>query len=159
MKIVKKLIRKDDTTDFASYVFDKVLLSLDIPLRTDILEFMVRDTTSVLLNDDKAVINLDYDNVFLKESDERAVRTILTRQMYRIFFLERSRGSELDVNKEMIKNGHYDDLFYLYYSCISRTKHPTKEEAEFLSASLSTFDNRDDNMFLKNALDNVITCR
>lgn len=159
MKVVKRLIRKDDATDFASHVFDKVLLGLDIPMHSESVEFTVRDMTAASLHGETAHVCLDYDNVFLKEGDERALKTLLARQMYKIFLLERGRFSELNVNKEMIRNGHYDDLFYLYYNLISKTAHPTKEEAEFLSVSLSTFDNKDDNMFLRNALDNVIPCR
>ena len=159
MRIVKSLIVEDKFTDIASRVFDEVITRLDVPIRSDLVEFIVRDSTAAFYCQNTSIVCLDYDNIYLQEGDERALRTIITRQLYKIFLLECGKFGEAEVNFEMIKGGHYDDLLYLYYNHISEASQVSAEDSVFLEISLSTFDNHDDNMLLRKALEKVTLCR
>ncbi len=123
MRVVKKL-GSDETSLIVSKIFDEVILSYSFNLPFDVIEFHLRDIDTTLVEDKKAVICLDFNNPVILEKDTRAVRTLILRELYRLTFspdFPRFIGDVL-TGREMIKRGHGDDLFYMYYNMLMKSK-------------------------------------
>ena len=148
MRVVKSFLKDDDSTNLASKIFNEVLAGFDLPLRYSTIEFHIRDSTSFFSSGDTALICMDYDNIFVREKDERGIKALLTRQLFKA-----ALGTSDDdrVNAEMTKNGHSDDLFYMYYSQIASSSSP--EDIEECAPALRAFRNRDDMDFMRAAVD------
>ncbi len=148
MRVTKSLVKDDDSTKLASKIFDEVLTGFGLPLRYSSMEFHVRDSTSFFSSGDTALICIDYDNIFVREKDERGIKALLTRQLFKAAL---GTSDDDQVNAEMSKNGHSDDLFYIYYSQIASSGRP--EDIEECAPALKAFRNLDDSDFIRAAVE------
>ncbi|MBI2172869.1 MAG: hypothetical protein HYT73_01510 [Candidatus Aenigmarchaeota archaeon] len=148
MRVTKSLVKDDDSTRLASKIFNEVMTEFSLPLRYSAMEFHVRDSTSFFSSGDTALICMDYDNIFVREKDERGIKALLTRQLFKAAL---GTSDDDQVNAEMTKNGHSDDLFYIYYSQIASSSKP--DDIEECAPALRAFRNRDDMDFMRAAVE------
>jgi hypothetical protein len=136
MKVVKKFDR-DERTELVSRVFDQALMKNDYPLPFNRLEFHIRDRDVTLFEEDMALICIDYNNPFILEMDERGIAILIRHELFRLTLrLTFPRLIEdVIVGKELIKRGFGDEIFYMYYNLLMKSKHEEKVHS-FIRASV-----------------------
>jgi len=127
MKVVKKFDR-DKRTELVSRIFDEVLMKNDYPLPFNRLEFHIRDFDVTSFEEDKALICLSYNNPFILEMDERGLAILVRHELFRLTLRLTSPRliEDVIVGKELIKRGFGDELFYMYYNLLMKSKHEEK---------------------------------
>lgn len=119
MRIIKKF-PKGEQGEFVSKLFDRIITKGDYHLPFEQLEFHLRDSDISKVDDEKAVICIDYNNPLILEKDQRGVNTLIRHELFRLMFKMNLPQviEDVIIGREMIKRGFGDDLFYIYYSRI-----------------------------------------
>ena len=121
MRIVKKFPAE---ARFVSDVFDDVIKKSGVNLTYSQLEFHVRDYNTTVIEDDKAVVCIDYNNPLVLDKDARGISTLIRFELFRLM-LRPGMPREIEdviVGREMVLQGFGDDLFYMYYAMLMKTK-------------------------------------
>ena len=121
MRVVKKF---PADARFVSEVFDDVIKKSGTHLPYSLIEFHVRDCNKTITEDDKALICIDYNNPLILEKDARGIATLIRFELFRIM-LHPGLPREVEdvvVGREMVLQGLGDDLFYMYYAMLMKTK-------------------------------------
>ena len=136
MRLIKKFER-DEKTDFVSRIFDGVIIKNPFPLPFSRMELHIRDYDVTVFDTEKAIICLNYNNPLILEMDERGVRTLLLHEIFRLMLrVNQPRLIEdVMVGRAMILRGYGEDLFYVYYNELMKSKHE-ETRASFLKASI-----------------------
>ncbi|MEK6888195.1 MAG: hypothetical protein AABX14_04600 [Candidatus Aenigmatarchaeota archaeon] len=129
MRIIKKF-PKDEKGEFVSRVFDSIITKGDYHLPFEQLEFHLRDSNTSQVDDEKALICIDYNNPLIQERDQRGVNTLIRHELFRLMFkMNLPRAVEdVIIGREMIKRGFGDDIFYMYYNRILKMNVSNVEE-------------------------------
>ncbi|HLD39245.1 MAG TPA: hypothetical protein VJB05_02955, partial [archaeon] len=129
MRIIKKF-PKDDRGEFVSRIFDRIITKGDYHLPFAQLEFHLRDSNMSKVEDEKALICIDYNNPLILEKDQRGVNTLIRHELFRLMFkMNLPRAVEdVIIGREMIKRGFGDDIFYMYYNRILKMNVSNVEE-------------------------------
>ncbi len=141
MRVVKRFQKDIEHIDLVSEVFDQIIRKFYYNLFVDRIEFIVGDKNSYELKDRTAKIFLDANDEFVRSGDKRAVRALILHHLAHI--IVKQRGMETDhhhiedvlANREVIKNGFSDDLFYYYYQQLTR-KQDIKSFKEYLDINV-----------------------
>lgn len=105
----------------------------------DVLEIGFGDRNSVKISDSAISISIDKSNAFLMEKDEKAIKAIVLKLValaeakrlgINVPFVE-----EIVSNRELIKEGCGDELFYYYYLQLSNDEKDADFE-KFLEISI-----------------------
>jgi len=132
MKIVKKAITDDSKTRAMFEVFDDVIKKLDYPWKMERLEFLIDDKNFVFVGEKTARITLNYNDVMIQDNDRKALFSIILHAFYHIIVRDKYNLQETPLphffediiaNREMIKNGYDDLVFYLSFSSLVKKKH------------------------------------
>lgn len=117
MRIVKKFVR-DDKTEFASEMFDKIMAKNDYPMPFERMEFHIRDSDVTSVDDGSALICINYNNPLVLEKDRKGLGILIHHELFRLMFkTELPRVIEdVIIGRELIKRGFSDDLLYMYYN-------------------------------------------
>ncbi|MBI5347183.1 MAG: hypothetical protein HZB66_01090 [Candidatus Aenigmarchaeota archaeon] len=121
MRVVKRFQKDLEHIDLISGIFDQVIRKFYYNLFIDRIEFILSDKNGFEIGDRSAKIFLNANDNFVRVGDQRAIRALILHQIAHI--IVRQKGMETDqhhiedvlANKELIKNGFSDDLFYYYY--------------------------------------------
>ncbi|MBI2579882.1 MAG: hypothetical protein HYW27_03195 [Candidatus Aenigmarchaeota archaeon] len=143
MRIQKKSIADDKIYRFASKIFDDAIFRFPMPLKFEVVEFHLRDSTFGLGAGSTAIICIDHDSPFLRDLDEKGTRALITRQLFKAVL---GTEDDIETNKVMARNGYYDDLFYLYYV------HTVETKEDCMDAVRPALNNKDDLNFIKSAM-------
>ena len=134
MRIVKKFIKHDEKSALVSRIFDECLLISDSQF-LDRIDFYLGKEEKINLILSNAYISLDYNNPFIQSKDERAIRIIILNKLLHLNFRRSYNLSypieDILVNREIIKRGYGDDLFYYYYLFLLEYKTQRIKEMEF----------------------------
>lgn len=117
MRVIKKFVR-DDRTEFASEMFDKTISAYDYPLPFERIEFHIRDSDITVVDDESALICINYNNPLLLEKDKKGLAILIRHELFRLMFKTSLPRAIEDViiGRELIKRGFGDDLLYMYYN-------------------------------------------
>ena len=129
MKIVKKY-EKDETTLIVSKLFDMMIKRNLYPMPFDRLELHIRDYNVTVVEDNKAIICINYNNPLVQEKDMRGIKTVIRHELVRLMLgINLPKPIEdVIVGREMIKRGMEDELFYMYYIYMMRTVYSNRIE-------------------------------
>ncbi|MEM7819784.1 MAG: hypothetical protein QXD48_03065 [Candidatus Aenigmatarchaeota archaeon] len=128
MRIIKKFVENDEKIKLISNIFDSIIKNFDFIQHFDSLEFHVRDKNIVKLYNNTALISIDYNNEIIQDRDERAIRSMILHQLYHLIIKRRYQIDmphlieDILINREMIKDGYGDDVFYIYYIYLIKKK-------------------------------------
>lgn len=121
MRILKSFAVADGKTALASRMFDKILARSDYPWRFGRMELHIRDENRLILKEGTCLILLDYNDIFVQQSDARGIAAMILRMLFKAIARTR-HGSmpepleDVIANREMIRKGHGDELVYYYYA-------------------------------------------
>ena len=107
-----------------SRVFDEALVSSGVKLNYDSIELELRDRDVSLVKDYTATICLDYNNPLVLDMDEKGIGIIIRRELFRLMFkfnLPRP-VEDVIIGRELVKRGFGDDLLYMYYNIVMRSR-------------------------------------
>ncbi len=136
MRIVKKY-EQDETSLTASKVFDMMIKQNTYPMPFNELEFHIRDYSVTVVENDKAIICIDYNNPLVLEKDIKGIKTVVNHELMRLM-LQLNLPKPIEdviVGREMIKRGMGDDLFYMYYNYLMRTPY-TGSIPDYIKANI-----------------------
>src|SRR3989338_6805379 len=102
MRIIKNI-----ENPFVSDAANQVIVYLCNIL--DSLEIRVEDEDYLLVDDRKAIVSINKNNMFLRENDKKGIQILMLKRILPIKFS--GRLSELLVYREIIKLGLDDKLF------------------------------------------------
>ncbi|KHO47436.1 MAG: hypothetical protein QT00_C0002G0088 [archaeon GW2011_AR5] len=113
---VTKIYEKDAGTRLVSDIFDNILVNGDFKFES--IELHVRDKAVSFIDDEKAVICLDYNDPFIREMDARGIRILLVHELFRLTFKfdVPKHVEDVIIGREMLRRGYGDELLYLYYN-------------------------------------------
>jgi len=142
--IIAKKFSRDDRTEFVSEIFDKLVRS-DLHLPFDRIELNIRDTTVSVVEDQSAVVCIDYNSPVVAEKDRRGTTMLIYRELFRLMFKFDTPKIVEDViiDKELVKRGFGDDLFYLYYITMMNKRHVTLKDHIELNLPWIVFNKND----------------
>ncbi len=143
--IIAKNFTHDDRTQLVSDVFDKFLRSRELHLPFEKIELNIRDTTTSIVEDDNALVCIDYNSPVVAEKDKKGVSMLVYRELFRLMFkfdLPRS-VEDVIIDKELVKRGFGDGLFYLYYVSMMNKNHVTIEDYINLNIPWIVFNKQD----------------
>jgi hypothetical protein len=132
MKVIKNFAARDDNVDKLSDIFDELVMKTTILHNLDTIEFHVRDKNVAKLHDMNAIISVDYDDHFLRENDEKGMRSLILHSLYHIIIRKRYDVNiphfieDILINRQMIADGYSDYVFYPAYIFLLK-----KKEADF----------------------------
>jgi hypothetical protein len=141
MKIIKKIIYNNRKTDVVSKIFDEILKEVAYFLKFDSITLEFKNEFKSEIESNNASIYLDYKNVFIQNSDEKAIRFLILKQF---FYLSITRKidkklpkfiEDLIVGREMLKNGYSKELSYFYYAYLVNSQ-KIKNKSDILYANL-----------------------
>lgn len=121
MKVIKNFVARDSNVDGLSVIFDELLLRTTILHNLDTIEFHVRDKNIAKLHDMNAIISIDYNDQFLRENDDKGMRSLILHGLYHIIIKKRYDISiphfieDILINRQMIADGYSDYVFYPAY--------------------------------------------
>lgn len=105
----------------------------------DTLEISFGEKNSVSISDMAATITLNRSDAFLVEKDEKAVRAILLRMAalaeIKKLMINAPFVEEILANRELIKSGFGEELFYYYYIRLANEE-KTADFEKFLEISI-----------------------
>ncbi|MBI4896596.1 MAG: hypothetical protein HY832_03555 [Candidatus Aenigmarchaeota archaeon] len=133
MRIKKVFVVDDEKTQIVSRMFNRVLLSVGVS-HLDMLEFHIRDTNAVMLDEERGTIVVDYNHRFIQERDEKGIAALLLFLLFELLVRDRTTATlpnfilRLQANRLMIHEGFGDQLFYLYYAEMHAMQFQTKED-------------------------------
>ena len=143
--IVAKNFVRDDRTELVSQVFDKFIMSQELHLPFERIELNIRDTTVSVVEDQSALVCIDYNDPVVIEKDKKGVKMLVYRELFRLMFkFDIPRPIEdVIIDRELIKRGFGEDLFYLYYVGMMNKKHATLEDYINLNIPWISFSRHD----------------
>lgn len=152
MKLIKNYER-DTRSIFFMQIFDEVFTSIYFPWRIEELEVVLSDTDAVEFDEatKKAKISFNYDDDFIKNMDERGIRSIIIHKIYHLIM--KIKGMNYDnifakndeerriikaienfvVDRELAK--HYPELVF-YKKCYEAIKLEPKDFVSWVEANL-----------------------
>lgn len=115
------VVKLFDTKKFSllSKAIDRIILELNHPWRFDRMVFILDNNNFFEVREETVDIHLDYNIIY--HDDERYIKTSIVRILFSLIntLSENSSGikiiDEILANREMVKRGFGDDLFYYYY--------------------------------------------
>ncbi len=160
MRVVKKI----QGHKILSKVFDEVLFKLWHKLFLSRLEIILTNYHGYEINGRTARIFFDKNEEYLKNEDERGIKAILAHQFFHIIL--RLRGfstkhhliEDVMANREAIKHGFGNELFYHMYNTLIKKKNVKSfEEYLFLHVPWLSFHTIDEHAknFLRDLLRHV----
>ena len=123
MHVVKRF-PSGEHGQLVSRVFDEALVSSGVKLNYDSIELELRDRDVSLVKDYTATICLDYNNPLVLDMDEKGIGIIIRRELFRLMFkfnLPRP-VEDVIIGRELVKRGFGDDLLYMYYNIVMRSR-------------------------------------
>lgn len=128
MRIVKKFVR-DNKTEFASGIFDRIIASHDYPLPFERIEFHIRDSDITVADSSSALICISYNNPFVLEKDAKGLSIIIRHELFRLMFKTSLPRiiEDVIVGRELVKRGFGDDLLYMYYNYMASMRVDSNE--------------------------------
>lgn len=134
MKVVKRAITDDRKTRIMFDIFDSIITRLEYPWKMERIEFLINDKNSVFVGENMARITTNYNDNIIEDMDKKAMFAMILHGLYHIIIRDKYRLSDLEAqiphfvedvitNREMIKHGHDDFVFYLSYLYLIRKKH------------------------------------
>jgi hypothetical protein len=135
MRVIKNIYNNDASSLETSHIFDEVIQSIGLPLSFDSLQFNVGYGFTEIENN-AAAIGISPEDLEMVENDRRAIKTMITFEIFRIFVRKRLGVNipllieDILVGRDMIKKGYGNDLTHLYY--IFMLKHRVKDKKDFL---------------------------
>ena len=143
--IVAKNFIRNEKTQLVSDIFDKFLRSQELHLPFERIELNIRDTTVSFVENENALVCIDYNSPVVAEKDKKGVTMLVYRELFRLMFkfdLPRPVEDTI-IGKELIKRGFGDDLFYLYYVSMMNKTHVTLEDYINLNIPWIVFNKQD----------------
>lgn len=160
MRIVKKL----GNNKHLSKIFDEVLSKTWYRLFVERLEFILSNSHGFELDGRTAKIFFDKNDECLKNNDARIMRAIIAHQFFHIIMRLRGISSkhhlveDVIVNREMVKHGFKDDIFYYMYNWLIKKKHVSNfEDYLMLHVPWLSFHTIDEHTkrFLRNLINHI----
>jgi hypothetical protein len=162
MRIVKKSDIGDEKARMVFDIFDKILMKLGYPWKYDVLGLAINEKTSVFVADSKITITLDYNDSLIQEMDKKGIASLILHSLYHVITKDKYNLAEMPhfiedvlINREMIKDGYDDYVFYSSYLFLLRKKHVSSLE-DYLMVNIPwlSFHGMNDynSEFLKNML-------
>ncbi len=129
MQIVKNYVR-DANTEAVSKIFDRLITTSEIHLPLDRLELHIRDASVSLIEENGGVICLDYNNPMILDRDQRGIKILIMHELFRLMFkYDLPRDIEdVIIGREMIRRGFGEELCYLYYNSILKSRAETRQD-------------------------------
>ena len=159
MKIIKKFIRREEQFLLAERIFDdslKIVLRIKNPF-FDKIEAVFSENNSVDINQEKREVVFHFNclNDDEREMSIEILRTILLA--YAKLEYEEELEQEIKANKDVIKLGFSDDLFYYLYKNIATKKVGNYEDFIRANVSWITYHDHDEfyESFLKKSIDKL----
>ncbi|MBS3055900.1 MAG: hypothetical protein J4473_00550 [Candidatus Aenigmarchaeota archaeon] len=123
MKIVKSSHNKTEEVERIFHIFDKVLYDIHHKLLFDKLVFVIGEKNKAELKNFTAYIEIDRNNEHLMKNP-RFCRSFILNMIYKIIIQQKGFSTkhrhleQLVANREMIKHGYHDDVFYYNYMTV-----------------------------------------
>lgn len=129
MLITKKFSR-DKRTELVSKIFDEVLISSDLHLPFEKIELHIRDTNISVVDEENAIVSINYNDPLVLDSDIKGIRIILMHELFRLMFkFDLPKPIEdVIVGREMIKRGFGNGICYMYFNRLAVMKVETVED-------------------------------
>jgi hypothetical protein len=124
MRIIKKLYERSSKTLFVSKVFDSVITRTELPMNFESLELSIGYGLTGI-KDNAAKIGIDADDPLLKDNDARAVRILITFELFRLVVRRQLEKhiprliEDVIISRDMIRRGFVNDLSYIFYIFLS----------------------------------------
>ena len=159
MKIIKKFIRREEQFLLAERIFDdalKISLRIKNPF-FDKMEVVFSEKDAIMINQEKKEVIFHFNclNDDERELSIKVLRFILLA--YAKLEYEEELSQEIKANRDVIKLGFSDDLFYFLYKNLTNKR--TENYEDFIRANMAwiTYHNRDDfyESFLKKSIDKL----
>jgi len=129
MRIVKRSAIKDDKAKTVFEVFDRIIVKMTYPWKFDVIELLMDDKNSLLVNDDAVSISINYNDPIVQDKDKKGITALILHNLYHIISRDKYNLPELPhfiedaiANREMIANGLDDLVFYMSYLFLLRKR-------------------------------------
>lgn len=119
MRVIKKLVKHDKKTELVSETFDECLMILN-PYFLSRIDFSLEFKDKLDLIFSNACLSLNYNNPFIQNKDKKAIRILILQKLLCLIFRRGYKSmpeliEEVVINREIIRKGYGNDLFYYYY--------------------------------------------
>ncbi|MFC2143082.1 hypothetical protein ACFLQN_01660 [Candidatus Aenigmatarchaeota archaeon] len=142
MRLVKKYSLQNDITDNAFYIFSKLVKKLSFLEFFDLLEIEISTDFVSEIKGRNAKIKLDYNNIFIRNKDEKMVRYFILKRLFSLL-IQKKLGRDVPktirdilTNREIIKYGFSDEVSYHFFMYLSNTERKITNKNDFLFINL-----------------------